>query len=93
MDGFQAPEASQFMSLLFVCMFTFCVLRVQLYGGLVSPDPHSELNKKIAVMKIGCHIIHGVSVLYGVYVSGACEVKLRAGHRCCGRVDIAQGVA
>eukprot|EP00904_Undaria_pinnatifida_P002813 jgi/Undpi1/12532/HiC_scaffold_6.g02201.m1 len=46
--GSIAPEACQFMSLLFVCMFTFCVLGVQLYGGLVSPDPDSELNKKIS---------------------------------------------
>ena len=54
-DGFQAPEASQFMSLLFVCMFTFCVLGMQLYGGLVSPDPDSELHKKIAVRPMGGH--------------------------------------
>lgn len=44
-----APEASQFLLLLFVCMFTFCVFGVQLYGGLVSPDPDSDAYKKIAV--------------------------------------------
>lgn len=64
MDGFQAPEASQFMSLLFVCMFTFCVLGVQLYGGLVSPDPDSELNKKIAVRKTRRRSIFAVQKVF-----------------------------
>lgn len=30
-------------------MFTFCVLGVQLYGGKVSSDPDSEINKGLLV--------------------------------------------
>lgn len=50
---FQAPEAFQFLMLLFVCMFTFCVLGMQLYGGLVVSDPDSPVNDRIKVPKEG----------------------------------------
>eukprot|EP00903_Cladosiphon_okamuranus_P012927 g12070.t1 len=42
-----APEAFQFMLLLFVCMFTFCVLGVQLFGGLVLSDPDNPANEAL----------------------------------------------
>lgn len=44
-----APEAFQFLLLLFVCVFTFCVLGVQLYGGLVLSDPDDPANKALTV--------------------------------------------
>ncbi|CAM9538707.1 unnamed protein product [Ectocarpus sp. 12 AP-2014] len=42
-----APEAFQFMMLLFVCGFTFCVLGVQLFGGLVHSDPDNPTNEHL----------------------------------------------
>lgn len=59
---FAAPEASQFLLLLFVCMFTFCVLGVQLYGGLVSSDPESEAYKKISVSMSRRRLVDSPSV-------------------------------
>ncbi|CAM9172126.1 unnamed protein product [Ectocarpus fasciculatus] len=42
-----APEAFQFMMLLFVCGFTFSVLGVQLFGGLILSDPDSPTNEHL----------------------------------------------